>query len=221
MKKFMKSKSLIYNICALIGSQAVLSLCIADGLYQVKEGDTLSDILFQLSEGRIYGKSGNLRKVAEGNRNIHNADRIYPGQRIRIHDLIEGTVQANSSQMPDKEHSLRQPATAQAATAQPATAQESPAPSPSEGERFSGYFRVTPLLGFSQINGIDTSNGSKGELNSGTNFGFDFAWIQSWSETVQTYFSGKVQRENYLPSNSSVTLSDSSQTISRVGVGVN
>jgi nucleoid-associated protein YgaU len=53
------------------------------GFYEIKKGDTLSHIAKQ-----FYGDAGKYQMIFEANREvIKNADKIYPGQKIRIPKL--------------------------------------------------------------------------------------------------------------------------------------
>jgi len=53
------------------------------GFYEIKKGDTLSHIAKQ-----FYGDAGKYPLIFEANREvIKNADKIYPGQKIRIPKL--------------------------------------------------------------------------------------------------------------------------------------
>lgn len=54
--------------------------------YIVKEGETLSDILYQNYEGLIYGRHGNLAKLIQANSQIKDPNQISQNQVITIPD---------------------------------------------------------------------------------------------------------------------------------------
>jgi hypothetical protein len=70
--------------------------------YQTVKGDTLSDIVWALVPGRLYGKNGNLRKVERLNSSIRNPQHLTTGTVILLPDGSRYVIEQINQFGPDR-----------------------------------------------------------------------------------------------------------------------
>ena len=58
--------------------------------YIVQAGDSLSEVIARLVPGKLYGPQGTLDRVVRANPEVAlHPDRIYPGQKITLDDIVK------------------------------------------------------------------------------------------------------------------------------------
>ncbi len=191
-------KYLFYIWHFFIPTLLIFSMSASALVYEVKPGDTLSEIVHSHIPGPVWGKRGSLVVVLSKNPKFSDQNVIFPGDKILINEDAEAVLTEKTT-----------PA-CEAPQRKIASTEDSEIPS---------RLNLGVALGFSQITGIDPATSSIAKINSGTNFNANASWIQSWSEKYQSYVFVRVNKETYEPSSSTISISETDQTLSRFGMG--
>ncbi len=180
--------------------------------YQIKKGDTLSDILFKKKLKPIYGKNGYLKKTIQFNKSIIRKN----GSFIRIGDII---------QIPNDHleeiHPLAQKIEVKEPVAAPTSSQTSLQRYPSDEYPFS-YFKLSPHFSFLRIDSTNTTSfgGSAVTLLSKKGIGVNGSWNIAYDERI-TYLGFASFEYFSLFSDPNYAFNHSSITRFHFGVGAN
>jgi hypothetical protein len=216
------------KIFTIIGT-VVLALTAVASSYKIKEGDTLSGVLFQSNLGPLYGKNGFVNKTISLNKSMIKGD----GSFIRIGDTI---------QIPDGEEGFIHSITKSVEVAKPITTQtqnevveqaqinekkslpELSLPAslhryPSDEYPYS-YFKFSPYFSFLKIDSTNRTNlgGSEVILLSNKGVGVDGSWNIAYDEK-RTYFGFASVEYFSLYTDPNYTFNHSSITRFHFGVG--
>lgn len=158
--------------------------------YTVKDGDTLSEIIYAHFTERVYGKNGNLRKVISYNPTILNPDIIYPGQIIQLDGADSQMVKESLRMLPALNLQNKE---ALEKLREEKNLQNSLSPSSSEPNDQRRKSRmpsasISFLADFSssKIEAQDITNATKASLLSKSSSSFRLAYNQRWNNSFQS-----------------------------------
>lgn len=180
--------------------------------YQVKRGDTFSEVLERLIRGPVWGKNGSFYRAVVQNPQIKNPDRISPHQIIRIEDseprptltkIVPEAPAETQTSIPEKNDR--------------ATYSDSA----SHFQRTSRY-EITPAYSISNFDVTDRQTGSQSNIVSNFNLSIDVSSLKKWSEKFQSFLHAHFGLIVLQPPSSVLnTLSGGTQFISGLGIGGN
>ena len=222
-----------------------LSLCLkAESIsYVVKNGDTLSNIIFKHFDNtkfHIYGSGKMLDKVLRQNRALENPDMIFPGQTIvlnivnivatnngqpahqEIHVYIPPKTSNKTSPLPIAMPVVKRPAEPTSNTTQVTSEKRAPASQAMQeaAPTFTpyGWFDVQPSMGFSRIVATEDADGSQATMLSKPLIGLEGLYVQKWNDHLETFLIAGFRQEDF-EDVSNRTITNLSTTRAWVGIG--
>lgn len=176
--------------------------------YVVKDGDTLSDILYSQKIKPLYGKHGTLNKILALNPHLkkHQGNQIFQGTRLVLDSslvLKEEVPLGCVQQSPPKMVEVAPPSNRQ------------------PRELSHSDFTFWGLGEFLRMNAIDKTTHGEAVLLSDASFGFDIVWAQHWNQKISSYLDIQSQNVTIQEAHSSqVVLQGKAQQLSGFGVGL-
>jgi hypothetical protein len=189
------------------------NLIFADELpsYIIKKNECLSDILFRMNIGPIYGKSGALIKLLRNNPHLGDGRRIYPSQSISFKNLSPYQTVPEISVDPAISETLG-----------PYPASEVKVEkSKTDNQKSRSDFSLALSDRFLKIESKDFKSGEDAILLSDAGAGYIFSWGQNWSENVATFLSFEQYNVHILNSaNPARILENANQKLSNYTFGL-
>jgi LysM repeat protein len=186
--------------------------------YQIQKGDTLSDLAFELLNGKIYGNHGSLKRLIGANTHISDPNLIYPGQYIRLpQDLIK--IKKTLTYTKEKPRIIRsiqeQPIYLEIETSDLTNVKDQ-APIQMKAFRSNSSFGFYPKFGYARLESLHTG---KASATSRLGLGAKIDWTQHWTNTFESQV--YVSKVNYtFETAENSALATNTGSISEFGLGV-
>ncbi len=185
--------------------------------YVVKDGDTLSDILYKKVPGNIYGSNNNLDKAKLLNPNLISIHRVTPGEVLTLpqgigkytqFEIASGIAQEDnyveSKQVKNEKREK--------------IASKLPMQKVLEKDLHQSIFFGLRLNNES-LAATEKQSGEKEISTSDLSYGAFFRWSHKWSDTLNLFFDASISKFNFDVSNGK-TLKEDGLTKAYGGVGI-
>jgi len=207
IKKRIKGKNLIFGSIMFLGMDHALA---SDPVHLVKNGETLSGILYEKNLKPIYGKNGSIRLIQKLNPFLrkNKINKIYPGQTIilfkpdsKIDTPIENLTSLASSSSPQAESQ---------------ESQQIDQVKKSSNSDLS-FFLTSRFI---KVESTDNKTNGRATLLSDSGSGYHFTWGQRWSDHLKTQIEFEKYQIHILNSSSTTsTLSNTNQNLTSYQFG--
>ena len=187
--------------------------------YQIKRGDTLSDILYNNVEGRIYGKNHNLAKLIAANPQIKDPNNIEVGEIIYFPDsfrllssidpnTVLYTPLAKYKKPDDSKNELL------------SGVQEASNDETKEIEKILNQSLVIGLrMNYESLSAVETTSNEKEISTSDMAYGVFLRWIHKWSEKFKFFIDASFSKYKFnVSSNKTLGESELSKIYAEVGM---
>lgn len=180
-------------------------------VYRVKPGDTLSQILFSMNLGPLYGPKGFVAQIAKLNQKMvrDGGDGIRPGGLIIIRQM------PSLDQAPPAK-GVDAPPTAKSGTAPSFTA---PFPTATPEPILFSDISLSVGADYLALDGQQISNGTYGRLLSELSPALNVDWRQGWSEQFGTHVFLSWQNIRIQPAPQGTSVQNTSPSRSAIGFG--
>ena len=185
--------------------------------YQVRNGDTLSYILYRWVPGNIYGPNGNLEKTKQLNPGLSSLDVIRPGSKIVLpkgdlgptqFEIAQGIKPLNRTPVSDPEASKKSPETSsllqlapvsdKKPNTDPAVAQ--PLPPTVKKKKPTQAITAEAVFASQSLKASEKDSTSTQTLISNVSYGAKLKWTQIWYDNFKVSLGAELMKYSFTTS---------------------